>query len=100
MGIQVAGDEDVRDVVVDEAAFGVLTLPMGGVSQTLIVSSGQTSNGLNIVSGGTVAVLSGGVANASMISNGGLENVYGSASGTVVSGGGLYVVYSGGIASA
>jgi autotransporter passenger strand-loop-strand repeat protein len=55
-------------------------------SGTFVVSSGQSSNGLAIQSGGTVTVLSGGVATNTKIGNGGLENVYGSAFVTVNSG--------------
>ena len=44
------------------------------------MSSGQTSNGIVVLSGGTVDVLSGGVASGTIVSSGGTEIV--SAGGT------------------
>ncbi|HEY4168278.1 MAG TPA: AIDA repeat-containing protein, partial [Reyranella sp.] len=76
------------------SASGVVTS-----GQTLVVSSGQTANGVAVLSGGTVAVQSGGATNATTVSAGGVENVSsgGSASGTVLSG--YMEVLAGGAAS-
>jgi autotransporter passenger strand-loop-strand repeat protein len=69
--------------------------------QTLVVSSGQTSNGLDVQNGGTLGVADGGVANDTQILSGGQENVLsgGVDSGAVINSGGLLTVSSGGVAS-
>ena len=58
----------------------VTETPIVSSGQTLKVSSGQTSNGIVVLSGGTVDVLSGGVASGTVVSSGGTEIV--SAGGT------------------
>jgi len=77
------------------------------------VSSGQTSNGIVVMTGGTLEILSGGkvndavdsgvvvvesggLASGTVVSSGGTQQVYGSASGTTVSSGGVEIVISGG----
>jgi autotransporter passenger strand-loop-strand repeat protein len=65
--------------------------------QTLEVSSGQTSNGIIVLSGGTLQVDFGGTA-LGTVDSGGTDNVYGSANGTIVSSGGTETVESGGTA--
>ncbi len=67
-----------------------VTSPVVGNGESLTVSSGQTSNGVVVLSGGQLTVLSGGTANATADS-GGTDYVYagGLASGTVVSSGGF-----------
>jgi autotransporter passenger strand-loop-strand repeat protein len=68
-----------------------------GSGQTLIVSSGQTSNGVVVLSGGTLLVLSGGTASGT-VDSGGTDVVLGVASGTALDGGGIEVPVSGGTA--
>src|SRR5262249_7614896 len=66
--------------------------------QTVMVSAGQTADGIVVLSGGTLAIQSGGVANATNVSAGGAEIV---SSGGVASGDtvlGWQDVLSGGIA--
>jgi autotransporter passenger strand-loop-strand repeat protein len=64
------------------------------VSTSLVVSSGQTSAGLNVVSGGSITVLSGGTAFDTFISSGGIETVSngGTLSGAFASSGGTLVL--------
>jgi autotransporter passenger strand-loop-strand repeat protein len=65
--------------------------------QTLEIFSGQTSNGITVLSGGTLQVDSGGTA-LGTVDSGGTDVVHGSASGTIVSSGGTETVESGGTA--
>ena len=67
----------------------VTETPIVSSGQTLKVSSGQTSNGIVVLSGGTVDVLSGGVASGTVVSSGGTEIVSagGTDDGTQISGG-------------
>jgi autotransporter passenger strand-loop-strand repeat protein len=66
----------------------------------LTISSGQTSGGVLVLSGGTLDILSGGTAVGTTVDSGGSEIVSsgGTASNTTVSGGGSLVVLSHGIA--
>ena len=52
-----------------------------------VVSSGQTSSGLTISNGDTLAVQSGGTANATTVNSGGSDTVFGTVSGTLIEGG-------------
>jgi autotransporter passenger strand-loop-strand repeat protein len=98
-----------------------ITLAGNYLGQTVSVTNGQTSTGLvagagaefasaSDNSGGTdvtfsaggiatIDVFSGGIASATTVSNGGLQQIFpgGSASGTVVSSGGKEIVSSGGV---
>ena len=96
----------------------VTETPIVSSGQTLKVSSGQTSNGIVVLSGGTVDVLSGGVASGTVVSSGGTEivsaggtddgaqisggtqDVAGTASGTVLDTSGTENVSAGGVAVA
>ena len=53
----------------------------------LIVTSGQTSDGVTVLSSGTMSVQSGGIADRTVISAGGTVNDYGLTTGTTVDGG-------------
>ena len=80
-----------------EDSFNVLPLTVVSGGQTIIVSSGQTSAGLDLLSGGVAKVLSGGTTINTIISSGGTEIVIGGRdfSATVNSGGLLKVISSG-----
>ena len=80
-----------------EDSFNVLLLTVVSGGQTIIVSSGQTSAGLDLLSGGVAKVLSGGTTINTIISSGGTEIVIGGRdfSATVNSGGHLKVVSGG-----
>ena len=86
----------------DGAGTDIMFVASGGVvvssGTNLFVSSGQTSNGLNVQFGGSVTVLSGGTVSSTVLS-GGFENVGGRAVGTMISSGGQEMVVSGGVAS-
>ena len=62
-------------------------------------NSGNTIGDYVVGAGGIVTVLAGGTANGTTVSLNGLQNVYGSASGTVLQTQGAEVVYAGGTAS-
>jgi len=99
---------------VDQISFSDIATPatvLGG--QTFTVSSGQTSNGLTVLSGGLVDVASGGIASGTIFSGGselvirggvdrdatvstGLQLVLGSALGATLRAGATQVVSSGG----
>ena len=63
---------------------------------TQFVSSGVVSSGIVVTSGNALIVLSGGVASATTVSDGGVEVVHGSAAGTMIASGGLDLLSSGG----
>ncbi len=102
----------------DAASGTYITLDQQPISDTLTVSSGQSVNDILVLDGGSLHVLSGGTASATMIdagasdlidaggtvtgtiitgvagsTSGGSETVYGSASGTTVLNGGFQDVW-------
>jgi autotransporter passenger strand-loop-strand repeat protein len=83
-----------------EDSFNVLPLTVVSGGQTIIVSSGQTSAGLDLLSGGVAKVLSGGTTINTIISSGGTEIVIGGRDfSATVNSGGLLKVISGGSAT-
>ncbi|HEY2885424.1 MAG TPA: hypothetical protein VGJ08_09450, partial [Rhizomicrobium sp.] len=83
-----------------EDSFNVLPLTVVSGGQTIIVSSGQTSAGLDLLSGGVAKVLSGGTTINTIISSGGTEIVIGGRDfSATVNSGGLLKIISGGSAT-
>jgi len=70
------------------------------MSSVTYVMSDQTSSGLHAENGDDIEVLFGGTTSASVVSSGGFEGVAGVANGTILSSGGIQDVFSGGIANA
>jgi autotransporter passenger strand-loop-strand repeat protein len=64
-----------------------------------VVLSGGIANATNVSSGGVQQVDAGGLASATVISSGGFDAVFGSDSATIISSGGQENVASGGTAS-
>jgi fibronectin-binding autotransporter adhesin len=98
---QLAGQETYTiPTVQSDGNGGTDVVLVAGVpgGQTLEVFSGQTSNGIIVLSGGTLKVDSGGTA-INTVDSGGTDLVYGIASGTIVNSGGTETVESGGTAS-
>jgi autotransporter passenger strand-loop-strand repeat protein len=65
-----------------------------------VQAHGTASSGTTVFAGGTLDVFHGGVTSNTVVSSGGIEYDYGSATGDTIYGGGLQVVEPGGIASA
>ena len=88
-----------NSTAVEEFQFAITPVTTVSSGQTLVVSSGQTDSGVNIV-GGTVMVQSGGTLSAATNLSGGVDEVFsgGFASGTMLNGA-YEFIYNGGVAS-
>ena len=75
-------------IFADAASGTYVTLGQQPISDTLTISSGQSANDILVLDGGTLHVLSGGVASATMIDAGGsdLIDIGGSVTGTTING--------------